>query len=67
MEIKRLVNDKVLWDSFNEVLEERIASAQKQLEQRTDPYIMYQLQGQIAALRGLKRLRDEVNYNGGAG
>tara|TARA_R110002167_G_scaffold67964_3_gene191951 strand:- start:225 stop:428 length:204 start_codon:yes stop_codon:yes gene_type:complete len=67
MEIKRLVNDKTLWDSFNEVLEDKITIAQKQLEQRTETHVMYQLQGQIAALRGLKRLRDEVNYNGGAG
>lgn len=67
MEIKRLVNDKTLWDSFNEVLENKIVIAQKQLEQRTETHVMYQLQGQIAALRGLKRLRDEVNHNNGAG
>ena len=61
MEIKRLVNDKNLWDSFNEELDERIAFAQKQIESRDESLILYRLQGEIKALRSLKLLRDKVN------
>jgi hypothetical protein len=61
MQIKRLVNDKVLWDSFLEEVDGRIVFAQKQLEQRVEPAEMHRLQGEIKALRSLKQLRDKVN------
>jgi len=61
MQIKRLVNDKVLWDSFCEELDERITYSQKQLEQRDEPLELHRLQGEIKALRSLKQLRDKVN------
>ena len=61
MQIKRLVNDKPLWDSFCEELEERIAFAHKQIEQRDEPYELHRLPGEIKALRSLKQLRDKIN------
>lgn len=61
MEIKRLVNDKILWDSFNQELDERIAFAYKQMEIRDESLVLYRLQGEIKALRNLKYLRDKVN------
>ena len=62
MQIKRLVNDKPLYDAFLEELNSEIASLQKQLENRTEMEVIYQLQGSIKALRKLKTLRDQVNY-----
>lgn len=61
MQIKRLVNDKPLWDSFCEELNERIDFAHKQLEQRDEPLELHRLQGEIKALRRLKQLRDKIN------
>lgn len=61
MQIKRLVNDKVLWDSFCEELDDRINFAYKQLEQRNEPLELHRLQGEVKALRSLKQLRDKVN------
>ena len=61
MQIKRLVNDKALWDSFLEEVDTRIVFAQKQLEQRIEPAEIYRLQGEIKALRRLKQLRDKIN------
>ncbi len=61
MQIKKLVNNKPLWDSFCEELDERIDFAHKQLEQRDEPLELHRLQGEIKALRSLKMLRDKIN------
>jgi hypothetical protein len=61
MQIKRLVNDKPLWDSFCEEVDARIDFAHKQMEQLGEPADLYRLQGEIKALRSLKQLRDKVN------
>ncbi len=61
MQIKKLVNDKALWDSFTYEIEERITFCQKQLEQRDEPLQIHRLQGEIKALRSLKQLRDKIN------
>ena len=61
MQIKRLVNDKPLWDSFCVELDERIAFCHKQMEQFAEPHELHKLQGEIKALRQLKQLRDKVN------
>jgi len=61
MQIKRLVNDKLIWDSFLEEVDTRIVFAQKQLEQRIEPAELHRIQGEIKALRSLKQLRDKVN------
>ena len=61
MQIKRLVNDKLIWDSFLEEVDTRNVFAQKQLEQRIEPAELHRIQGEIKALRSLKQLRDKVN------
>ena len=61
MQIKKLVNNKPLWDSFCEELDERIDFAHKQLKQRDEPLELHRLQGEIKALRSLKMLRDKIN------
>jgi|TARA_R110000851_G_scaffold14962_2_gene50014 hypothetical protein len=61
MTIKKLVNDKPLWDSFLEVLNKKIDVSQRKLEQETAIEGVYRAQGEIAALRRLTYLRDEVN------
>ena len=61
MQIKRLVNDKELWDSFCKEIDNRISFAYKQLEQRDESLELHRLQGEVKALRSLKQLRDKVN------
>ena len=61
MSIKKFVNDKPLWDSFVEVLDVKISSAQRRLEQESTIEGVYRIQGEIAELRKLAYLRDEVN------
>jgi len=61
MIVKKLVNDKPLWDGFVDVLNNKIEVAQRKLEQETTIEGMYRAQGEIAALRRLTFLRDEIN------
>ena len=61
MIVKKLVNDKPLWDGFLKVLNEKIETAQRKLEQETSMEGIYRAQGEIAALRRLTYLRDEIN------
>ena len=61
MKIKKLVNDKPLWDGFVNLLNEKIEVSQRKLEQETAIEGMYRAQGEIAALRRLTFLRDEIN------
>jgi len=61
MTIKKLVNDKPLWDSFLEVPNKKIDTAQRKLEQAVSMEDIYRAQGEIAALRRLTYLRDEIN------
>jgi len=61
MNLKPLVNDKVLWKDFLEELEGRIAAAHKALEQVTETPDIYRLQGEITALKRLRMLREKVN------
>lgn len=61
MQIKRLVNDKPLWDAFCEELDVRIEFCHRQLEQRVESSELYRLQGEVKALRSLKQLRDKIN------
>jgi RNAse (barnase) inhibitor barstar len=61
MQIKKLVNNKTLWDSFCEEIDLRIKFCHKQLEQRNESSELYRLQGEIKALRSLKQLRDKIN------
>lgn len=59
--LKQLVNNKPLWDSFLEEIDSRIATCHKQLEQANSVEDVYRFQGEIKALRKLKYLRDQVN------
>lgn len=61
MSIKKLVNDKLLWDDFVETINKKIDIAQRRLEQESTMEGMYRAQGEIAALRRLIYLREEVN------
>ena len=61
MIVKKLVNDKPLWDGFVDVLNTKIEVAQRKLEQETSIEGVYRAQGEIAALRRLTFLRDEIN------
>jgi hypothetical protein len=59
--LKPLVNDKVLWDSFLEEVDKRISEVHRVMEQSTRAEDLYRLQGQAFALRKIKQLRDQVN------
>ena len=61
MNLKKLVNDKALWDNFLEYLDDSIAKNHLALEQADNTVIIHRLQGAIGALRRLKYLRDEMN------
>jgi len=61
MIVKKLVNDKPLWDGFVNLLNDKIEVSQRKLEQETTLEGMYRAQGEIAALRRLTFLRDEIN------
>ena len=60
-ELKQIVNSKPVWDSFLEYLDETITLVHKRLEQEVDVEKIYRAQGEIAALRRLKYMRDEFN------
>ena len=59
--LRKFVNDKELWESFVEYIEESIAKQHKTLEQTVEMPMVYKLQGSIACLRRMKYLRDEIN------
>ena len=61
MQIKRLVNDKPLWDAFLEEVDSRIQSAHIKLEQAIAHDEICRIQGEIRALRQLKFLREKIN------
>jgi len=61
MNLKPFVNNKDLYDDFLLYLDQTIEGKRKTLEQATDMVVVYQTQGQIAALRKLKTLREQVN------
>jgi hypothetical protein len=61
MSLKRIVNDKEVWDAFLEELEDRISANHRSMESLSDTAEIYRHQGAIKALRQLKYLRDYVN------
>ena len=64
MNLKKLVNDKYLWDNFLEYIDYTIDQQHKAMEQAEDNILLYRSQGAIAALRRLKYLREEMNKDG---
>ena len=63
-QLKKLVNDKPLWDSFCAELNVRLDRVHTTMEQSDSAETLFRLQGQAAALRSLKTLRAEVNADG---
>ena len=61
MNLKKLVNDKPLWDNFVEYVDHIIDQQHRAMEQAEDSIMLYRAQGAIATLRRLKYLRDEMN------
>ncbi len=61
MSLKKLVNDKQIWDAFLVELEERISTQHRSMESVTDTAELYRHQGALRALRQLQYLRDKVN------
>jgi len=59
--LKSLVNDKPLWDSFLEEMDKRLSDVHRMMEQASDSESLYRLQGQASAFRKLKQLREYVN------
>ena len=63
MNLKKLVNDKPLWDNFVEYVDHIIDQQHRAMEQAEDSIMLYRAQCAIATLRRLKYLRDEMNGN----
>jgi len=59
--LKPMVNDKALWESFLAELQERLNDVHRQMEQAHTPEDLFRLQGQAACLNKFKFLRDKVN------
>jgi len=59
--LKPLVNDKALWESFLAELENRLNDVHKSMEQATRAEDLFRLQGHAACLNKFKYLRDKVN------
>jgi hypothetical protein len=59
--LKPLVNDKALWESFLAELKDRLDDVHKQMEQAQTVDDLFRLQGQAACLNKFKYLRDKVN------
>ena len=61
MNLKKLVNDKELWDAFLAELDERISLQHKGMERFVEVQDLYKAQGAVQALKSLKMLREKVN------
>ena len=59
--LKKIVNDKSIWVAFNKTLDDKINQVHVKMEQVQGEADIYRCQGEIAALRKLKYLRDEIN------
>ena len=59
--LKKIVNDKSVWVAFNKTLDEKINQVHVRMEQVQGEADIYRCQGEVAALRKLKYLRDEIN------
>jgi len=59
--LKPLLNDKALWESFLEELQSRLNDVHRQMEQAQSIEDLYRLQGQAACLNNFKFLREKVN------
>ena len=62
-QLKTLVNNPKLINSFNNYLDVQIQAHYKIMEQGNDMITVHRSQGAVATLKRLKLLRDEVNGN----
>jgi len=60
-QLKPLVNNLQLMNSFNNYIDALIEQQQKALEQSDNVIMMHRSQGAIATLRRMKLLRESVN------
>ena len=60
-QLKPLVNNPKLINSFNDYLEVQVQAQYKIMEQSNDMATVHRSQGAVAILKRLKLLRDEVN------
>lgn len=61
MLLKKLVNDKELWDAFTAELDATISGHHKSMETQDDSVSIHRTQGSIFALQRLKYLREKIN------
>lgn len=61
MSLKKLVNDKELYEEFLKHIDDLIYLQHKQMEQATEPVVFYRAQGAVTTLRKLKLLREQIN------
>jgi len=59
--LKKIVNDKSVWVAFNKTIDDKINQVHVRMEQVQGEADIYRCQGEVAALRKLKYLRDEIN------
>ena len=59
--LKPFVNNPELYNPFMEEITKRIEKTHRRLEQISEVEELYRAQGEIAALRRLTYLRDEIN------
>lgn len=59
--LKQLVNNKALWDSFNEHLDEELSQLYSRLSVADESLELHRIQGEIRAIKRLKYLREKVN------
>lgn len=61
MSLKKIVNDKELWDALMEYYDECISDLHRTMENLTEPSALYRVQGSLSAIRKLKYMREKVN------
>ena len=61
MNLKSMCNTPQVWGEFNKVLDKRIGYHHRNLEQVSTIEDVKYIQGHIACLKLLKKLRDELN------
>lgn len=61
MSLKKIVNDKELWDALDSYFDESISEIHRSMENLTEPSALYRAQGGLSTLRKLKYMRDKVN------
>ncbi len=59
--LKQLVNNKDLWDSFNEHLDTELSQLYSRLSVADESIELHRIQGEIRSLKRLKYLREKVN------